>query len=756
MRRFLQRPGTADLSRYSKLLPQIAGREDRLRELTDEELAEAAGDAVQDAEFCAVGREAARRVLGERPFDVQLIGSMAMLAGQIAEMATGEGKTLSGAIAAAGYAQAGRSVHVVAVNDYLARRDAEWMRPVYDLLGVTVGWIDQSSTPAERRSAYQAQVTYAPVSEIGFDVLRDRLAVSVDAMVATEPDVALIDEADSVLIDEARVPLVLAGTAAEGNADLAMAAIVRRLRRGAHYQIDEDARNVTLTDAGARVAEEALGDVDLYTDEHLDALTRLNVALHAHALLQRDVDYIVTGDKVRLVSESRGRVAWLQRLPDGLHAAVEAKEGLNATDTGEILDSITIESLIRGYPTVCGMTGTAVAVGEQLREFYGVEVAAITPNVPCVREDEPDRIYLTAEAKEKAIAEQVGQTHATGRPVLIGTLDVAESERLAARLEREGLPCVVLNAKNDAEEAAIIAEAGSAGAITVSTQMAGRGTDIKLGGASGDREQIADLGGLQVIGTGRHESSRLDNQLRGRAGRQGDPGGSVFFASMDDDLVTQYAPDAAPPDEADDDGLISDQGTHWMLGHAQRVAEGVNLEIHRNTWRYNKLIEEQRRIVLDHRDQVLRTDVALRTLGEHCPERLEELSETVAEDVLTEAARQITLFHLDRGWADHIADLADVREGIHLRALGRGLDPLDQFHKEAVRSFNDLFDEAQRRSDESFKSVPITKDGADLGAGDLKRPSATWTYLVQDNPFGTDIERAVRSVGRLLGRPRPS
>jgi preprotein translocase subunit SecA len=756
VRRFLQRPGTADLSRYSKLLPQIAGREDRLRELTDEELAEAAGDAVQDAEFCAVGREAARRVLGERPFDVQLIGSMAMLAGQIAEMATGEGKTLSGAIAAAGYAQAGRSVHVVAVNDYLARRDAEWMRPVYDLLGVTVGWIDQSSTPAERRSAYQAQVTYAPVSEIGFDVLRDRLAVSVDAMVATEPDVALIDEADSVLIDEARVPLVLAGTAAEGNADLAMAAIVRRLRRGAHYQIDEDARNVTLTDAGARVAEEALGDVDLYTDEHLDALTRLNVALHAHALLQRDVDYIVTGDKVRLVSESRGRVAWLQRLPDGLHAAVEAKEGLNATDTGEILDSITIESLIRGYPTVCGMTGTAVAVGEQLREFYGVEVAAITPNVPCVREDEPDRIYLTAEAKEKAIAEQVGQTHATGRPVLIGTLDVAESERLAARLEREGLPCVVLNAKNDAEEAAIIAEAGSAGAITVSTQMAGRGTDIKLGGASGDREQIADLGGLQVIGTGRHESSRLDNQLRGRAGRQGDPGGSVFFASMDDDLVTQYAPDAAPPDEADDDGLISDQGTHWMLGHAQRVAEGVNLEIHRNTWRYNKLIEEQRRIVLDHRDQVLRTDVALRTLGEHCPERLEELSETVAEDVLTEAARQITLFHLDRGWADHIADLADVREGIHLRALGRGLDPLDQFHKEAVRSFNDLFDEAQRRSDESFKSVPITKDGADLGAGDLKRPSATWTYLVQDNPFGTDIERAVRSVGRLLGRPRPS
>jgi preprotein translocase subunit SecA len=756
VRRFLQRPGTVDLAPYRKLLPQIAAREDELRELSDEELTEAAGDAVEDAGLCAVGREAARRALGERPFDVQLLGSMAMLSGQIAEMATGEGKTLAGAIAAAGYALAGRSVHVVAVNDYLAQRDAEWMRPVYDLLGVSVGWINQSSTPAERRAAYAAEVTYAPVSEIGFDVLRDRLAVRVEDMVTKEPDVALIDEADSVLIDEARVPLVLAGSAEEGSADVAMAEIVRKLAPGAHYEVDDDARNVTLTELGAKAAERALGDIDLYTDEHLDTLTRLNVALHAHALLQRDVDYIVTGDKVRLVSESRGRVAWLQRLPDGLHAAVEAKEGLSATDTGEILDSITIESLIRGYPTICGMTGTAVAVGEQLREFYGVEVAVIEPNVPCVRIDEPDRLYTTSEAKEKAIIDQVAATHESGRPVLIGTLDIAESERLAARLKRDGLPSVVLNAKNDAEEAAIIAEAGASGAITVSTQMAGRGTDIKLGGSGGDREQVAELGGLLVIGTGRHESSRLDYQLSGRAGRQGDPGGSVFFASMEDELITQYAADVEPPDEVDDDHRVTDSAAHWTLGHAQRVAEGVNLEIHRNTWRYNKLIEEQRRTVLDLRDKVLRTDAALQTLGETCPERLAELRETVDDDVLEEAARQITLYHLDRGWADHIADLADVREGIHLRALGRGLDPLDEFHKAAVKSFNTVLAQAADRAAESFKTVPITADGADLGAEGLKRPSATWTYLVQDNPFGTDIDRALRSVGRLLGRPRPS
>ena len=756
VRRFLQQPGTVDLAPYRKLLPQIAEAEERLRGLSDEELTEAAGDAVEDAQLCAVGRESARRALGERPFDVQLLGTMAMLSGQVAEMATGEGKTLAGAIAAAGYALSGRSVHVVAVNDYLARRDAEWMRPVYDLMGVSVGWINQSSTPEERRQAYRADVTYAPVSEIGFDVLRDRLALREEDMVTAPPDVALVDEADSVLIDEARVPLVLAGSAEEGNADQAMAEIVRELDPETDYEIDEDARNVQLTEAGAKAAEKALGDVDLYTEEHLGTLTRLNVALHAHALLQRDVDYIITGEKVRLVSESRGRVAWLQRLPDGLHAAVEAKEGLSATDTGEILDSITIESLIRSYPTLCGMTGTAVAVGEQLREFYGVEVAVIPPNLPCIREDEPDRLYETAEAKEDAITQQVAEAHATGRPVLIGTLDVAESERLAGQLEHEGLPCVVLNAKNDAEEAAIIAEAGAREAITVSTQMAGRGTDIKLGGSSGDRDEIAGLGGLLVIGTGRHESSRLDYQLSGRAGRQGDPGGSVFFASMEDDLITQFAPDTAPPDEVDDDGLVTDAGAYWSLGHAQRVAEGVNLEIHRNTWRYNKLIDEQRRIVLDHRDKVLRTDTTLKTLGERCPERLKELSETLDEDVLAGAARQITLYHLDRGWAEHIADLADVREGIHLRALGRGLDPLDEFHKAAVASFNNLFDQAAQQSAESFETVSITADGADLGAAGLKRPSATWTYLVQDNPFGTDIDRALRSVGRLLGRPRSS
>jgi preprotein translocase subunit SecA len=471
-------------------------------------------------------------------------------------------------------------------------------------------------------------------------------------------------------------------------------------------------------------------------------------------LLQRDVDYIVRDGRIELVSASRGRVARLQRWPDGLQAAVEAKESLVASETGEILDSITVESLVRRYPRVCGMTATAVAVGGELREFYGLEAAVIPPNRPCVREDQPDRLYATVAQKEKAIADEVVATHATGRPVLIGTLDIVESERIARRLSAAGLGCAVLNAKNDAEEAAIVAEAGAYGAVTVSTQMAGRGTDIRLGGRGGDGGQVAALGGLQVIGTGRYWSSRLDNQLRGRSGRQGDPGSSAFFASMEDQLVEHYAPDADPPRDVAADGLVADPGAQWTVGHAQRVAEGANLEIHRNTWRYSKLVEDQRRLVLEQRDRVLTTGAAQQALARRCPQRYAEVSATVSQEALDGAARQIVLYHLDRGWADHLAALAGIREGIHLRALGRGLDPLNEFQREAVTLFARLLPDVEERSAQTFHTAPITDAGADLGAVGLKRPTATWTYLVQDNPFGTGIDRALRSAGRLLRGPR--
>ncbi|MFD2397089.1 accessory Sec system translocase SecA2 [Prauserella oleivorans] len=765
LRRIIQRPASVELTRYEALLPAVEKREPELEKLSDPELTEAAAalrESMRDGSFgdaelvelCALGREAARRGLGERAFDVQLLGTMGLLTGHVVQMQTGEGKTLAGALAAAGYALQGKRVHVISVNDYLARRDAEWMRPVYDLLGVSVGWVEPALDTEERRAAYAAEVCYGAVSEVGFDVLRDRLVTDIADLVQPEPEVAIVDEADSVLVDEARVPLVMAGSVDAGIADTEVANIVRRLRLGLHYETDPDGRNVWLTSAGASVVEKALGGIDLYGEDGSERLAAVNVALHAHALLTRDVDYLVRDGKVQLINASRGRVAELQRWPDGLQAA-EAKEQLAPSDHGEILDSITVQALIARYPQVAGMTGTAVAVAEQLREFYRLEVAVIPPNTPNVREDAPDRIYASPGHKLRAIVEEIREVHDSGRPILVGTQDVAESEELADKLAKAGLPCVVLNARNDAEEAAIIAEAGTYQRITVSTQMAGRGTDIRLGGADGgDRERVAELGGLHVIGTARYPSSRLDDQLRGRAGRQGDPGSSVFFASLNDELVLANAPDVPEGIEADpESGEITDPAAQRQINHAQRVAEGVDLEIHRNTWRYTRLIEHQRAELLTWRDEVLRTEKAKELLAEAEPTRVTELTEALGAEKVARVCREIMLFHLDQLWADHLAFLTDVRETIHLRAMARE-QPLDEFHRAAIPEFHKIRGEAEKRSAKTLVEAEITGEGIDLAAAGVRRPTSTWTYLVQDNPFDSDAEQALKKVRGLLRKKR--
>ncbi|WP_277068335.1 accessory Sec system translocase SecA2 [Saccharomonospora viridis] len=781
LKRLLSRPASVDLARYEALLPRIGELEPELEELSDTELAERAaalrrlGDLRDDSsgarrdtkkaretdfddmlvEVCALGREAARRALGERAFDVQLLGTMGLLTGHVVQMATGEGKTLAGALAAAGYALQGKRVHLISVNDYLARRDAQWMRPVYDALGVSVGWVEPSSTADERRDAYHREVCYGAVSEIGFDVLRDRLVTSVDELTQPEPQVAIVDEADSVLVDEARVPLVMAGSVDAGVADEEVARIVGRLREGLHYETDPDRRNAWLTAVGASVVEKALGGIDLYGESGADRLAAVNAALHAHALLTRDVDYLVRDGKVQLVNASRGRVAELQRWPDGLQAAVEAKEQLPPSEHGEILDSITVQALIARYPQVAGMTGTAVAVAEQLREFYKLEVAVIPPNTPNIRDDRPHRVFATPRHKLKAIVEEIREVHETGRPILVGTQDVAESEELAEKLRKVGLECVVLNARNDAEEASVIAQAGAHGAITVSTQMAGRGTDIRLGGADGaDAERVAELGGLHVIGTARYPSSRLDDQLRGRAGRQGDPGSSVFFASLGDELVLAHAPDIPDGIPSDPDtGEITDAAAHRQINHAQRVAEGVDLEIHRNTWRYTRLIEHQRSELLKYRDEILRTDKATALLRELEPDRCAELAESVGEKTLDRVCREIVLFHLDQLWADHLAFLTEVRETIHLRALAKET-PLDEFHRTAIPAFRKIREELEKRSAKTLVEADVTAEGIDLARAGVRRPTSTWTYLVQDNPFDSDAEQALKKVRSTLRKKR--
>ncbi|MFN3007097.1 accessory Sec system translocase SecA2 [Mycolicibacterium wolinskyi] len=758
--------GASTERNQARSLSEVKGAadfEEKAAGLDDEQLTKAAkllqledlAAAADIPQFLALAREAAERTTGLRPFDVQLLAALRMLAGDVVEMATGEGKTLAGAIAAAGYAIGGRNVHVITINDYLARRDAEWMGPLIEALGLSVGWITADSTAEERRAAYQCDVTYASVNEIGFDVLRDQLVTDVEDLVSPNPDVALIDEADSVLVDEALVPLVLAGTSHREQPRVEIIRMVGELTPGKHYDTDADSRNVHLTDAGARAIEAKLGGIDLYSEEHVvTTLTEVNVALHAHVLLQRDVHYIVRDNAVQLINASRGRIAALQRWPDGLQAAVEAKEGIETTETGEVLDTITVQALINRYPTVCGMTGTALAAGEQLRQFYKLGVSPIPPNKPNIREDETDRVYINVAAKNDAIVEHIAEIHKTGQPVLVGTHDVAESEELHEKLVKAGVPAVVLNAKNDAEEAAVIAEAGKLGAVTVSTQMAGRGTDIRLGGSDvGDqapeKEKVAELGGLHVVGTGRHHTERLDNQLRGRAGRQGDPGSTVFFSSWEDEVVAAHLERSKLPMETDEDGRIVAPKAAGLLDHAQRVAEGRLLDVHANTWRYNQLIAQQRAIIVERRETLLRTATARDELKERSPERYEKLAEDLGEDAeerLEKICRLIMLYHLDRGWCEHLAYLADIRESIHLRALGRQ-NPLDEFHRMAVDAFASLAADAIEAAQQTFETAESIEEEPGIDLSKLARPTSTWTYMVHDNPLADDTMSALSLPG---------
>jgi preprotein translocase subunit SecA len=551
-----------------------------------------------------------------------------------------------------------------------------------------------------------------------------------------------------VLVDEALVPLVLAGTSHRETPRLEIIRLVGELKSGVDYETDAERRNVQLTDTGARKLEASLGGIDLYSEHHVGStLTEVNVALHAHVLLERDVHYIVRDKAVHLINASRGRIASLQRWPDGLQAAVEAKEGIEITETGEVLDTITVQALINRYPTVCGMTGTALAAGEQLRQFYKLGVSPIPPNTPNIREDESDRVYITAAAKNDAVVEHITEVHATGQPILVGTRDVAESEELHERLVKAGVPAVVLNAKNDAEEAAVIAEAGTLNTVTVSTQMAGRGTDIRLGGSDeSEHDPVAELGGLHVIGTGRHYTERLDNQLRGRAGRQGDPGSSVFFASWEDDVVVAHLEPNKLPLQIDESGRITSPKAAALLDHAQRIAEGKLLDLHANTWRYNQLTAQQRAILVDRRDTLLRTAAAREELAERSPKRYEEIAEQVSEERLEEIARLIMLYHLDRGWADHLAYLADIRESISLRALGNQ-SPLDEFHRMAVDAFASLAADAIEAAQQTFDTADIVGGDVGLDLSKLARPTSTWTYMIHDDPLADNAMSALSLPG---------
>ena len=721
-------PSRLTRSEYAEELHSINVRRVELRDRPDGELAGLAKqpDLPRAAAF-ALACEAARRTIGLDPFDVQVIGGLAMADGRIAEMQTGEGKTLAATLPVCAAALRGQPVHVLTANEYLARRDARWMGPVYRLLGLSVGAVYQAADLAGRRAAYACDVLYGSATEIGFDFLRDQLRREPEDVVQRPFGLALVDEVDSILIDEARIPLVIGG--GEG-IPVGMArradAVARRLRRGVDYECVEGDLRVVLTEPGAVRAEAILDCGNLFDPANNGLLAAVSQALHAHTLLRRDVDYIVRDDLVGLIDETKGRLVPLRRWPEGLQAAVEAKEGLPVQHAGRILGAITLQSFVSLYPSVCGMTGTAATQAAELREIYGLEVVVVPTNRPVMRVDRPDVVWTTRAEKHAALAARIRESHEAGRPVLVGTASVAESETLSRTLEQASIPHQVLNARHEEAEAAIVRQAGRPGAVTISTNMAGRGTDILLGGDPPlERDRVVGLGGLLVIGTNRHESRRIDHQLRGRSGRQGDPGESEFHVSLEDDLFRRF-------------GLKREAD----LDHAQRIIEGQHLDIRLNLQRYERIVELQRRIVHSHRRDVL-VGVAESLLRREVPERHGELARELGEAALARLERDVTLAKIDVAWSQYLDEVGQTKEDVAWVSLA-GV-PLHEYQRGVARMFETFWERIDAEVLEAFASGTATAIAAAAsGSG------ATWTYQTNDQAFPHAMARLAGTLRRLL------
>lgn len=750
-----------DLTPFHQVCEEIQRLGESLRDQPDAHLRSAASTLRTRAlggtdldvllpEAFALTRELAHRVIGMRPFDVQIIAGVCLHRRKLVEMQTGEGKTLAAVLPAALHALAGKGVHILTFNDYLARRDAAWMGPVYEALGLSVAAIQEGMDTDVRRAAYAADVTYATAKEAGFDFLRGGLARDRRDVAQRPFHFAIVDEADSILIDEARVPLVIAGARGTPSADpYRLAAVVAALDEGIDWERDENQRNVLLTDRGTDRVESLLECDSLHAPNSESLLVEVNQALHARALLHRDVDYIVRDGRIALVDEFTGRVVLDRRWPDGLQAALEAKEGLVIQPGGRILGSITLQHFLAQYPKLAGMTATAQPAADELDEVYGLRTVPIPPNRPCVREDLPDLIFSHGEAKEKALIQDIAQMHEKGRPVLVGTSSVEESELLAAKLVVFGIHRRVLNAKNDEVEAAIIANAGALGAVTISTNMAGRGTDIRLGGVKGEqRERVLALGGLYVIGTNRHESRRIDDQLRGRAGRQGDRGTSRFYVSLKDPIMVRFKIDGLIPPKllpAQQEGPIGQPVIRREVERLQRIVEGQNQDVRATLARYSGLIEKQRRTLFEWRTALLEGQEESTVFAVRAPQRHAELLDHFGEEKLQKLARDVSLHHIDAAWADYLAFVADTRDGIHLVGIG-GMDPFQEFTKRIAPVFAKLHQNIEDRTIETLAALT----GADGGVLDtaFRSPSSTWTYMIND--------RAVGELYRMLLGPGTS
>ena len=762
------------LKRLRKQVDVINGLSEKYEKLSDKEL-RAQTEALKKRltkknvtldtilpDAFAVVREAAKRVIGERPYDVQLIGGMVLHEGNVAEMKTGEGKTLVATLPTYLNALEEKGVHVVTVNDYLAQRDAGWMGQVYDFLGLTTGVIINEASfvydkeydnehhddprmrklrPVTRKEAYAADITYGTNNEFGFDYLRDNMVNDVDLLRQRELNFAIVDEVDSILIDEARTPLIISAPAAENPDNYYTFAKVASKLVPDDYVLDEKRRSVALTDGGVEKVQKLLGIKNLYTPDHVRSVYHMDQALRAQTLFKRDKDYVVTNDgEVIIVDEHTGRLMQGRRYNEGLHQAIEAKEGVPVLEESMTLATISFQNYFRLYNKLSGMTGTAFTEAEEFQQIYSLDVIQIPPNKPVIRDDKEDLIFKTEKGKLKAVAEAIKDYHKQGRPVLVGSGSIAKNEQIAKYLEKEGIKFEILNAKNNEREAAIIEKAGEKGAITLATNIAGRGTDIKLG------KGVKELGGLVVIGSERHESRRIDNQLRGRGGRQGDPGETQFYVSTEDDLMRIFQGEriAALMDRlgVDEDTPIQNRAVSKTLEAAQKRVEGYNFDTRKNVVQYDNVINRHRRVVYTMRRKILEGDniqpeierllrdrvkelvtlptknnpkfieeftsafpvdeAAVRKVGREKKDRprlqkalklahqaYREKDEEIGTEELRGVEREVYMAVLDTLWMQHLENMQHLREGIHWRSVGQR-DPLVEYRAESQKLFTSL------------------------------------------------------------------
>ncbi len=820
--------------------------DDQLRLKTDEFRNRlAAGETLDDieAEAFATVREAAKRVLGQRPYDVQLVGAGALARGMIAEMRTGEGKTLVSTMPAYLNALTGNGVHMVTTNDYLASRDSEWMGAIHRFLGLTVGLIQADMTPAERRPAYESDITYGTNNEFGFDYLRDNMTMRPEDMVQRGHSYAIVDEVDSILIDEARTPLIISGRVGEtGKWYRDFARIANSLHRDIHYEVDEKKRQVITTEEGVHKVEQILGVENMYDFANVDMIHHLDVALKAKELYERDVDYMVRGGEIKIVDEFTGRVLDGRRYSEGLHQGIEAKEGVKIKEENQTLATITLQNYFRMYDKLAGMTGTAVTEAGEFFEIYKLEVVEVPTNKPIARADQGDVVYVDEDAKFDALVEDIVERNNNGQPILIGTVSIEKSERLSGHLKRRGVKHEVLNAKFHSKEAQIIAQAGQPGAVTVATNMAGRGVDIALGGnpeelakaelrkqsvdkddetygdllkeltaefaikTGPDREKVLAAGGLYVLGTERHESRRIDNQLRGRSGRQGDPGESRFYLSLEDDLMRRFANERVAsimsrlkiPREVP----IEHKMVTKAIERAQNQVEAQNFEIRKNVLKYDEVMNTQRKIIYEWRNQILVGDETERLIVDWRDEVIDNHVRSMAEgldpdewdwdgfleplttiypttlskasfahpddldpeevveaylddaksvyaareeeltpEVLRRLERTVTLSIIDNKWREHLAEMDYLRSGIGLRAMAQK-DPLVEYQREGYDLFSLLVDSVKEDTLRYMYHVKVERQQAP------QRPTGIQTS-------GPSAKRRTVKVKDKIGRNAP-